>query len=235
MTWVGFRPSDDESAQFNIPVNALVAVAMRKMAELCRYVYGDAVLATLADRLASEIEEGIAKHGTTSVTGEQGELETIYAYETDGKGNITILDDANTPSLLSLPYFGFGNASTRSLYNSTRRWVLSRANPLFKQGACAAGVGSNHTKGNRVWPMSLIAQAITSDDDTEVGRLLQMLLNSDCGTGYMHESFEVDNGCKYTRPFFGWPNSFFAELIDKLQATGRLTPAMLALPRLQCG
>jgi meiotically up-regulated gene 157 (Mug157) protein len=232
MTWVGFRPSDDASARFNVPVNALVATAMRQSAELCREVYGDAVLATLAERLAGDIEDGIAKFGTVQAPG-GGAGEMIYAYETDGLGNTSILDDANAPSLLSLPYFGFkGDAAIMA---NTRKWVLSASNPWYKTGKCATGVGSEHTGGNKIWPMALIAQAITSANDTEVGSLLQMLLNSDCDSGYMHESFDANNGCNFTREYFAWPNAFFAELIDELQSAGRLTAKVLSLPRERCG
>jgi hypothetical protein len=44
MTWVGFRPSDNECGRYNVPVNALVSIAMRKTAELCRAVYKDEAL-----------------------------------------------------------------------------------------------------------------------------------------------------------------------------------------------
>ena len=69
-------------------------------------MYGDAVLGSLADRLATDIETGISKHGIIQTPGGYPG-EKIYAYETDGLGNYTVMDDANTPSLLSLPYFGF--------------------------------------------------------------------------------------------------------------------------------
>ena len=152
---VGFRPSDDESAKFNIPVNAMVSLAMRKTAELCRAVYGDAVLAAQADSLAQEIEGGINTHGIIHPPGgadtashdstrgnPAGSPTAIYAYETDGLGNYSALDDANTPSLLSLPYFGFeGNPE---VMNNTRKWVLSQANPWFLTGNCASGMGSSH-------------------------------------------------------------------------------------------
>lgn len=62
-----------------------------------------------------------------------------------------------------------------------------------------------------------------------------MLLNSDCSTGYMHESFDVTNACDFSRDYFGWPNSYFAELIDKLLSEGKLSSKILSLPRKQCG
>ena len=83
--------------------------------------------------------------------------------------------------------------------------------------------------------MALISVAITSEDEAEIGKALQMLLNSDCGTGYMHESFSAGNGCQFTRDYFAWPNSFFAEMFEKKWREGKLTKASLSLPRHQCG
>merc|ERR1712232_840465 len=96
MTWAGFRPSDEESGKYNVPVNALVALAMRKTADLCRGVYGDGVLASLAEQLAKDIEDGIRKHGIMTARSQTFD-EKIYAYETDGLGSFSALDDANLP------------------------------------------------------------------------------------------------------------------------------------------
>ena len=130
----------------------MVSLAMRKTADICRAVYGDAVLAAQADSLAQEIEDGINTHGVMHPPGSAAADATgrdsassptpIYAYETDGLGNYTALDDANTPSLLSLPYFGFEGKP--EIMNNTRKWVLSQANPWFLTGDCASGMGSSH-------------------------------------------------------------------------------------------
>eukprot|EP00037_Helgoeca_nana_P014120 m.131056 g.131056 ORF g.131056 m.131056 type:complete len:577 (+) comp22400_c0_seq1:346-2076(+) len=231
MTWVGFRPSDFECGLFNVPVNAMVAVAMRKTADLCRHVYADDTLATLAESLAIEIEQGITTFGIVDAPGKPGEK--IYAYSTDGLGNHTIIDDANTPSLLSLSYFGFEGDPV--VMKNTRAWVLSERNPWYYTGTCASGMGSSHIPGPMIWPMALISVAITSQDEAEIGRALQMILNSDCGTGFMHESFSASDGCHFTREYFAWPNSYFAEMLEKLLAEGMLTKAILSLPRHQCG
>ena len=49
------------------------------------------------------------------------------------------MDDANVPSLLSIPYLGYTSADD-PIYQNTRRFVLSHANPYYYQGTAAAGV-----------------------------------------------------------------------------------------------
>ena len=154
---MGFRPSDNECGRYNVPVNALVSIAMRKTAELSRAVYKDEALAKLADSLADEIEAGIATYGTAPHPDKPGEK--IYAYSTDGLGNTTLIDDANTPSLLSLEYFGW--KGDEAVMKSTREFVLSDKNPWYHVGPCAKGVGSSHTPGQMIWPMALISQVRT--------------------------------------------------------------------------
>ena len=53
------------------------------------------------------------------------------------------MDDANIPSLLSLPYLGFVSKSD-PLYKKTRAWILSTSNPYFFRGAAGEGVGGPH-------------------------------------------------------------------------------------------
>ena len=43
-----------------------------------------------------------------------------------------------------------------------------------------------------------------------------MILATDAGTGYMHESFCPDRPEEFTRPWFAWANTLFAELILRL-------------------
>ncbi len=50
-------------------------------------------------------------------------------YEVDGFGNFVFMDDANVPSLLSLPYLGYVTNLKDPLYLSTRNALLSAANP----------------------------------------------------------------------------------------------------------
>jgi len=207
----GFRPSDDAAhLPFNIPQNAMALVELQRMVALLLHLQQDTVAAQ-AQLIAQRISAGMDKFGSIlhPIAGK------VYAYEVDGFGNAHFVDDANVPSLLSLPYLGFGNASNVQVLN-TRRGVLSHANPWFFNGSVISGVGSQHTGQGRVWPMSLIVQAWTSDCDAEIQALLAQLVESSACTGLLHESVAVDNAAGYTRPWFAWANSFFGSLVLKL-------------------
>lgn len=148
---------------------------------------------------------------------------TVYAYEVDGLCGQLLMDDANIPSLLSLPYLGWCDPGEQ-LYLRTREFVLSDANPFYYAGSSASGIGSPHTPPDHIWPLSLTMQALTSDDEAERTRLAELLLRTDGGTGSMHESFHVDGPATFTRPWFGWGDALFAELL--LDLTGRSTAAL---------
>ena len=57
----------------------------------------------VAKRLQSEIQKGIENYAYTS----NSKDEKIYAFEVDGLGNASIMDDPNVPSLLAAPYLGY--------------------------------------------------------------------------------------------------------------------------------
>ena len=44
--------------------------------------------------------------------------------------------------------------------------------------------------------------------------MLDMVVATDADTGYLHEGFDVDCPNKFTREWFTWPNSLFAEFIE---------------------
>jgi meiotically up-regulated gene 157 (Mug157) protein len=122
------------------------------------------------------------------------------------------MDDANVPSLLSIPYLGYEPAMD-AIYQNTRRFVLSVDNPYYYTGAAASGEGSPHTPNGFVWPLALVMQALTSTDPTEVSTIVAQLHNSDLGDHLLHESFDPNEPGHYTRSNFAWPCSLFAELI----------------------
>jgi meiotically up-regulated gene 157 (Mug157) protein len=209
MSWSAFRPSDDACAfGYNVPGNAFAASVLRDVEHLAIDVLDDTELAAEAASLREEIEEGIRAHGVTE-TASHG---AIYAYEVDGLGGRLLMDDANVPSLLSLPLIGWC-ASDDPLYLATRAFILSPENPTFFAGTAAYGLGSPHTPEEYIWPIGLAIEGLTSTDVDEKRRIIDTLLRTDAGTGVMHESFHKDDPSLFTRPWFSWANAMFCELV----------------------
>jgi uncharacterized protein len=209
MSWSGFRPSDD-SCTFNylIPSNMMAVVALRRLVELPML---NAELKADAASLADEIQTGIERFGKVK----HSQFGEVYAYEVDGLGNALLMDDANVPSLLAMPYLGYC-AVDDPVYRNTRAMILSKANPYYFEGTTAKGIGSAHTPPDYIWPISLCMQGLTSTSRAEQLCLLDMLLATDAGTGLMHEGFHKDDATLFTRPWFAWANSLFAEFVMKV-------------------
>ncbi|MFN2461409.1 MAG: glycoside hydrolase family 125 protein [Candidatus Velthaea sp.] len=216
MVWTAFRPSDDPARyQYNIPVNMFAVVVMRDLTKIARDVWRDDRMASNAWGLSVEIQRGIEQNGSLELKG----IGRIYAYEVDGRGHANVMDDANIPSLLSIPYFGYLPA-TNSLYKTTRAFVLSDRNPYFFRGKYAVGIGSPHTPHGYIWPLSLCVQALTSTDENEVRRLLGYIAASDVGDHRLRESFNPNWPENNTRADFAWPNALYAELVLSRRADG---------------
>ena len=212
MTWSGFRPSDDRCYyNYLIPAEMMAVAAMKRAAALLREGWGDDENAGRAEKLASEIDAGIKKYGVI----ETEEFGKIYAYEVDGLGNYVLMDDANSPSLLAAPYLGYCEKDD-PLYLNTRRFILSKANPWYFEGKAAKGVGSPHTGKDRIWHIALTMQILTSTDEDEKNRCLEMLANTHAGTNFMHESFNKDDPEDFTRTWFAWANSLFAQMLGQV-------------------
>lgn len=209
LTWSGFRPSDDACVYgYLIPSNMFAVVAMEYLNEIATEVLKDDELAKSAKHLSEEIREAIEAHGTIS----NYQFGRVYAYEVDGYGQYNIMDDANLPSLLSIPYIGYVGHDDKT-YQNTRRMILSEANPFFYKGECAEGIGSPHTPVNYIWHISLAMQGLTSQDKDYKWKIIEMIKNTDGGKNLMHEGFNVDDPSKYTREWFSWANAMFCELI----------------------
>ncbi len=207
-----FRPSDDATQYgFLIPSNMFAVVSLRQLAEIENKVYGNADFAGQCLDLASEVDEAIQKYGVVNhpVSGK------IYAFEVDGFGNSLCMDDANVPSLLGAPYLGYCKADD-SLYQNTRKFVWSDNNPYFFKGKAGEGIGGPHVGLDYAWPMSIIMKGLTTGNAAELKECLTLLRNTDGDTGFMHESFHVDNPAKFTRSWFAWTNTLFGELIVKI-------------------
>lgn len=217
MTWSGFRPSDDACKYgYLIPANMFAVIVLRYMGKIAAEVYEDKRLEHKAVSLKEEIDSGIQTYGVYRhpVYGR------IYAYETDGLGNYNLMDDANVPSLLSIPYLGYRDEND-PIYINTRRFILSEDNPYYYRGIFADGIGSPHTPKGYIWHMALCMQALTSKDRDEIEKILGQLESTDNDTGFMHEGFNPDKPAEFTRPWFAWANSLFAELICKISGTDK--------------
>lgn len=214
MTWSGFRPSDDRCEYgYLIPANMMACAALQKASEICAALYQDSELSARCLSLSRDIDKGIHEYAIVS----HRKYGDIYAYETDGMDHYSLMDDANSPSLLAMPYLEYCRAED-TLYQNTRRFILSEANPYFYHGRFASGIGSPHTRKGYVWPIAVIMQALTSQNGDEIMRCLSMLANTHAGTNRMHESFDPDAPEQYSRPWFAWADTLLATLLDRLMA-----------------
>lgn len=212
-----FRPSDDACIYpFHVPANLFAVRALRDAARLIEETGGDPTLAAEARALRSELAAALRQHGTIMMPDGQH----VLAYEVDGFGNAIFMDDANIPSLSSLSYLQVLSSDDALLSRSAAR-AWSSANPYFYAGRAASGIGGPHIGQDQIWPMSIIVRGLSSRRPEIVRACLQTLASSDGGTGFMHESFDKDDPSHFTRAWFAWANSLFAELILKIAREDR--------------
>ena len=216
-----FRPSDDATIyQFLIPSNFFAVSSLNKAAEILGAVNNNLTLSRECTNLANEVKTALQKYATAN----HPEFGSIYAFEVDGYGNQLFMDDANAPSLLAMPYLGDIDVND-PIYQNTRKFVWSENNPYFFKGTAGEGIGGphvSHVSLNMIWPMSIMMKAFTSQDDQEIKACVKMLMDTDAGTGFMHESFYKDDATKFTREWFAWQNTLFGELILKLVDEGKV-------------
>jgi len=218
-----FRPSDDSCIYpFLVPSNMFAVVALRALGEIYSTELLDESSARECRVFSDELQEAI----DTYAVAHHPKYGPVYAYEVDGFGNAVFMDDANVPSLLSLPYLGWC-APENARYRATRAFLLSEDNPYFFKGVAGEGIGGPHVGVDWVWPMGIIIRAMTSTDEEEILRCLRMLKVSHGGSGFMHESFHKDDPARFTRGWFAWANTLFGELILRLHAE---RPAILSRP-----
>ena len=204
-----FRPSDDATFYpFLISSNMFAVVSLRQISEIFKTIFSSLNADNQFIELANEVDEAIKNYAIF----ERKDFGKIYALEIDGFGNALFMDDANVPNLLSIPYLGYTSYHDE-VYKNTRKFSLSTANPWFNEGKFAKGIGGPHVGENKIWPLGLIMQALTTDDDEEIFYCLKTLKNTHSGTGFIHESFDVNNPKDFSRSWFAWANTLFGELI----------------------
>jgi len=206
-----FRPSDDATIYpFLIPSNIFAVTSLNNLSEMLNKI-NEKQLAEESKQLATEVEQAIEKYAVI----EHSEFGKIYAYEVDGFGNHSLMDDANIPSLLSLPYISSVDVNN-PIYINTRKFILSSNNPYYNKGQYGEGMGSEHTKKGTIWHLGIISRALTSIDDAEIKSCLETIKKTHAETGFMHESFNKNNPSEFSRSWFAWANTMFGELIIKL-------------------
>ena len=204
-----FRPSDDATVfSFLIPSNLFAVTSLKQAAEMIQSIKKDSVLANELSALSTEVAHAIKEHGIVK----HPKYGTIYAFETDGFGNHLLMDDANVPSLLALPYLD-SVSITDPIYINTRKFVWSKENPFFFKGTAAEGIGGPHVGMDMIWPMSLTIKALTSTNPQEIKECIKMLKATHGDTGFMHEAFHKDDAKNFTRSWFSWSNTLFGELL----------------------
>lgn len=211
-----FRPSDDATLYaYLIPSNLFAVVSLRQMAEMFTAIFNDHTFAAKLTALALHVEKAVYQYAIVQhpVYGK------IFAFEVDGFGNVNLMDDANVPSLLSLPYLGAVKQSD-PIYQNTRRFVLSAHNPYYYKSADFEGIGGPHVgRPDMIWPLSIITRGLTSTNDAEIKQCLKMLAKSSAGSGFMHESFNMHDPKNFTRSWFAWCNTIFGEFLWKVFQT----------------
>lgn len=215
-----FRPSDDATIYPNlIPSNYFAKVSLEQVLILLTKINAPKALMIKTKTLLTTLTAALSKYSTVTTK----EHSTIYAYEVNGYGSHNLMDDANIPSLLSMPYLGAVPANDTT-YANTRKYILSTANPFYYTGTAGAGIGGPHVGVDMIWPLSIIMRGLTSTNPTEIKYCLQILQKSNAGTGFMHEAFHKNDFSNYTRKWFAWANTLFGEFILK---TYRTQPQLL--------
>lgn len=209
-----FRPSDDATVfPFNIPQNIFAVIALTYLInEMGPKLNLDNAIKKDSLEIANTILAAINNYGKIEKDG----FGVIYAYEINGFGSFNLMDDANIPSLLSLPYLAGEEDEVNKIMLNTRNFVLSDSDPFFFKGKAGEGIGGPHAGMDYIWPMSIIMRGLTSTDDKEIKFCLTMLQKTHAGTGFMHESFYKDDATKFTRKWFAWANTLFGEFVWKI-------------------
>ena len=204
-----FRPSDDATVfPFLVPSNFFAVVSLQQAATMVKQISKDVPLANELQALANEVEKALQQHAVIN----HPQYGKIYAYEVNGFGSYNLMDDANVPSLLSLPYLN-AVKNTDPVYINTRKMLLSVNNPFFFKGRAAEGIGGPHAGMDMIWPLSIVMRGLTSRDDNEIRACIELLRKTHGGTGFMHESFHKDDATNFTRKWFAWANTIFGELL----------------------
>jgi len=234
-----FRPSDDACIyQLLVPANMMFAKYLEESSFIMEKLEGAEAknLTTVMRDFALGIRKGIDRDAVVH----HRDFGDIFAYEIDGYGGVNLMDDANVPSLLSIPLFDYTHSKFplpepakgdpkrdyEKIYANTRNFVNSDSNPYFSKGPQLSAIGGPHLGPGKGWPMAAIVRSITAfsigksekDVEEEVKEQLKMVLDSTSGTGVVHESVNAWVEGDWTRAWFGWANGMLGELILRIES-----------------
>lgn len=219
LSWSGFRPSDDKCQYgYNVPGNMFAAVVLTQLLEILDTAHADPPgdvdtggLRSDIIQLRDDIENGLRSHAMI----DHPVHRRLWAYEVDGLGAVLLMDDANMPSLLSLPLLGYCKVND-PIYRATRQFVLSSDNPYFFDGPVLSGPGSPHTPTGAVWPLAVAVAALTSQSDRVRCEALRSLARTAGPDLRIHESVHSADAGRWTREWFAWAEAMFCELVLSL-------------------
>jgi meiotically up-regulated gene 157 (Mug157) protein len=208
-----FRPSDDATIfPFLIPSNFFAVHSIAQLFDMLDALHLRSSAFQPYETLHSELTAALNQYAYT-VHPRYGK---VIAYEVNGFGSYNLMDDANVPSLLSLPYLLDDNFRQSAEYFNTRKMVLGGDNPFFFKGAAGEEIGGPHNIKKNIFTIRITNPALTIDDDNENAECLKIMVASNAGTGFMHESFHKDDASKFTRKWFAWANTLFGEFVLKV-------------------
>ncbi|KAK3300276.1 uncharacterized protein B0H64DRAFT_380453 [Chaetomium fimeti] len=158
---------------------------------------------------------------TTTTETEDDDTEPSALPRTDSTTSDSV-DDSTTTSTTTVKDHDYAQ-----IYQNTRKFVLSLANPYFAQGPALSAVGGPHVGPGKAWPMAATIAALTAFEDITgldsqeardeaVAEQLFAVLNSTAGRGVVHETVDAWKEDRWTRSWFGWANGLFGELIIRI-------------------
>lgn len=204
MVRTAFRPSDDATIfQFLVPANMMFASYLDQASVIMEGLADsgsgggalpgmDAEKTALAANMTAEMRSlaaGIRRGIDRDAVVEHRDFGEIFAYECDGFGGVNLMDDANIPSLLAMPLFGYARRPSKAaaaaaaaegqgeddegaapardyaaIYQNTRRFALSLSNPYYAKGPMISAVGGPHLGPGKAWPMAALVAGMTAFD-----------------------------------------------------------------------